>query len=167
MLYTPKTITPVCVKLHKEGKTIVLTTGFFDLLHQEHRNFLHKAKSQGDILIVGVESDARARAVKGEGRPIEPQSLRADHLSRYADYTLLLPDDFSSSPAHDYLLRIVKPNVFAVSSHTAHLPEKRRLTEKYGGKLVVVHEFNPSISSTKIIQEMRAPHQNSNGDMAE
>src|SRR3990172_12032671 len=55
------------------GKKIVLVTGVFDLLHDEHRNFLKVAKKAGDFLIVGLESDTRVRALKGVGRPVHDQ----------------------------------------------------------------------------------------------
>ena len=47
----------------------------------------------------------------------------------------------------------VRPNIYAVSSHTDHLPNKAFLTEKYGGKLVVVHDFNPVVSTTKLLSQ--------------
>ncbi len=169
MFHTIKTITPICVQLHAEGKTIVLTTGFFDLLHAEHVNFLQKAKASGDVLIVGVESDERARKIKGEGRPIETQSLRCQKLldlrftakrengktgaSQVVDYVIALPPDFDNNSAYDSLMSAVRSDIYAVSSHTSYLDNKQQLTEKYGGRLVIVHDWNPDISTTKIIQK--------------
>lgn len=165
MFYTISTIAPICSQLHSEGKKIVLATGFFDLLHEEHINFLTKAKATGDILIVAVESDERARKLKGEGRPIEPQSLRCQHLIDFTaklqncktakqnivDYVLQLPPDFNNFVAYDSLMSAVRPEIYAVSSHSDHLKSKTFLVEKYGGKLVVVHEHNPAISTTQLI----------------
>lgn len=167
MFYTISSIAPVCAQLHAEGKKIVLATGFFDLLHQEHVNFLSKAKGAGNILIVGVESDARARQLKGEGRPVETQAIRCQKVAAYTDYVIALSDDFDSQSAYESLMSAIRPAVYAVSSHTQFLDNKRLLTEKYGGQLVVVHHWNPSISSTKIIREMRAPHSNPNDNVAE
>jgi D-beta-D-heptose 7-phosphate kinase/D-beta-D-heptose 1-phosphate adenosyltransferase len=152
MFYTISSIEPVCSKLRGEDKKIVLATGFFDLLHVEHINFLQKAKSAGDILIVAVESDLRARETKGEGRPVETQSLRCEKVSHYADYIITLPDDFNNFEAYESLMSSVKPNLYAVSEHTTHIKSKTFLVEKYGGQLQVVHAFNPDISTTKIIQ---------------
>ncbi len=160
MIYTIASIAPVCNQLHAADKTIVLATGFFDLLHQEHINFLSKAKAAGDILVVAVESDERARALKGEDRPIETQTLRCTHVSQcqsdtnsspIADYVIALPPDFDHFEAYDSLMSAVRPQVYAVSSHTDHLKSKNFLVEKYGGKLVVVHEHNPAISTTQIL----------------
>ena len=169
MFHTIKTITPICVQLHAEGKTIVLATGFFDLLHAEHVNFLQKAKGTGDILIVGVESDERARKIKGEGRPIETQSVRCQKLldlrftakrengktgvRQVVDYVIALPPDFDNNSAYDSLMSAVRSDIYAVSSHTSYLNNKQQLTEKYGGRLVIVHDWNPDISTTKIIQK--------------
>lgn len=152
MTHTISTIKPICDKLHLSGKTIVLATGFFDLLHAEHVKFLTKAKAKGDILIVGVESDLRARKLKGEGRPLETQSLRCRRVASHADYVIALPDDFNNFNSFDFLMSVVRPLFFAVSSHTSHRKSKIFLTEKYGGQLLVVHQFNPSISTTKIIK---------------
>lgn len=151
MFQTITSISPIALKLHGSHKKIVLATGFFDLLHAEHLNFLHKAKAAGDILIVAIESDERARITKGEGRPIETQSVRCSKLSGYADYVIALPPDFDNFDAYDSLMSAVRPQIYAVSSHTSHQKTKNFLVEKYGGKLCVVHEFNPAISTTQII----------------
>ncbi len=60
----------------KRGLKIVLVTGVFDLLHQEHVIFLAKAKSGGDLLIVAIESDMRVKKIKGNDRPIQGQADR-------------------------------------------------------------------------------------------
>ena len=152
MIYTIQTISSICVTLHAEDKTIVLATGFFDLLHAEHINFLRKAKAAGDILLVAVESDERAKITKGECRPVETQLLRCQKVQEYADYVLALPPDFDHFEAYDSLMNAIKPNVYAVSSHTDHIKSKTFLVEKYGGNLVIVHDWNPSISTTKILE---------------
>lgn len=151
MFYTIQSIARVAQKLRDSGEKIVLTTGFFDLLHAEHINFLQKAKDEGDILIVAVESDLRAKKTKGDDRPIDTQALRCQNVSRYADYVIALPDDFDNFDAYDSLMSAVQPQIYAVSSNTTHQKSKNFLVEKYGGRLKVVHEFNPGISTTQII----------------
>ena len=64
-------------RLREEGKTIVTINGCFDILHSGHVGILQEAARQGDILIVGLNSDASVRANKGEGRPILSQDQRA------------------------------------------------------------------------------------------
>ncbi len=167
MIHTIQSIKPICQELKSQSKKLVLATGFFDLLHEEHVNFLQKAKAAGDILVVAVESDVRARKIKGEGRPKENQSIRCQKLLNLqfpgklenwktgvlniVDYVIALPDDFDHYEAFDSLMSAVRPSIYAISSHTAHQDKKSALTEKYGGKLLVVHDWNPSTSTTQII----------------
>ncbi len=154
MFYTIDSIAPICYDLRSKNYKLVLATGFFDLLHAEHINFLKKAKAAGDILVVAVESYERARIIKGEGRPIETQAIRCQKLAPYADYIIALPPDFDHFEAYDSLMSAVRPEVYAISSHTAHQKSKNFLVEKYGGHLLVVHEHNPAISTTKIIERL-------------
>jgi len=173
MFYTIETIKPIYDDIYLKGKKIVLATGFFDLLHDEHINFLNKAKIEGDILVVAVESDERARILKGEGRPVETQQIRCQKLldlrltgkrddgktgkRKLVDYVIALAPDFDNFEAYDALMEAIKPEIYAVSSHTNHLNSKTFLAEKYGGQLVVVHDFNPDISTTQIIQSTNKP----------
>ncbi len=161
MFYTIGSIAPVCDSLHLQGKNIVLATGFFDLLHAEHVNFLQKAKAAGDVLVVAVESDLRAIQAKGEGRPIETQSVRCQHILDLAGklenwktglLVVTLPDDFNNFEAYDSLMAAIRPATYAVSEHTSHQNSKSFLVEKYGGHLAVVLDWNPAISTTKIIE---------------
>src|SRR5438309_2589569 len=75
----------------KEGKRIVFANGCFDILHVGHVRYLQAARALGDCLIVGLNSDASARALKGEGHPIVPQAERAELLAALAcvDYVLI------------------------------------------------------------------------------
>ncbi len=76
----------------KSGKRIVTTNGAFDLLHPGHRFLLEEAKAQGDVLIVGVNSDASVRGSKGPGRPVELQDIRARKVAAYADAVFVFDD---------------------------------------------------------------------------
>ena len=67
--------------LRARGKTVVFTNGVFDLLHPGHVRYLQHARSLGDTLIVGINSDRSVRAVKGAGRPINPEAERAEILA--------------------------------------------------------------------------------------
>lgn len=139
----------------REGKRVVLATGVFDLLHAEHKNYLQKAKAVGDVLVVALESDVRVRQLKGEGRPKQPQEerLSAVRALDYVDGALILPEDFSSPVRHEELLSHIQPDIYACSSHSPHQDKKRALVEKYGGRLVVVHEKNHHISTTKMLEK--------------
>jgi rfaE bifunctional protein nucleotidyltransferase chain/domain len=140
-------------QFQQQQQKIVLVTGVFDLFHQEHRHFLEKAKQAGDVLIVGVESDVRVRQLKGEGRPIQNQATRVEQIetSGFADLVFILPEQFSGPADHERLISEIRPAVLAVSSHTPHLEKKSLILEKFGGKVVIVHQHNPEISTTKLV----------------
>ena len=78
-------------KARKENKKLVFTNGCFDLLHRGHIEYLKKAKSLGDILIVGLNSDSSVRKIKGKGRPIQKQSDRVTILASlyFVDYVVI------------------------------------------------------------------------------
>ncbi len=135
--------------------TIILVTGVFDLLHSEHVAFLQNAKDLGGRLFVGIESDLRVRKLKGEGRPVQSALERKKALIalKFVDKVFILPNQFETESDHLHLLKFVKPDILAVSSHTPHLDVKRRLMKRVGGKVAVVRNHNPSISTTKILQK--------------
>ncbi len=136
---------------------IVLVTGVFDLLHAEHIAFLHKAHALGHTLLIGVESDARVRALKGEGRPVQTAAVRVNALAdlNLADRIFILPEQFSTQADHRQLLAELKPDILAVSAHTLYQKEKRTLMEEIGGKVVVVHEHNPAVSTSKTLAALQ------------
>lgn len=145
----------------EEGKRIVLATGVFDLFHEEHRKFLEKARSAGNFLIVGVESDARVREMKGPGRPIDSQEVRLDNVQStgVVDAVAILPVAFSRQEHYQAIMALLRPHVLAVSSHSPYQENKRLLAELYGGKLAVVHEHNPAVSTTQLLeQRTMEPH---------
>lgn len=150
---TIKSIKKIASTLTAQNQKIVLATGFFDLLHSEHLGFLKAAKATGDVLIVAVESDLRAKKLKGESRPAQTQSLRCQNLLKtgLVDYVVALPDNFDNPKAYESLLAKTRPQIYAVSSHTTHLQSKTTLTAKHGAKLVVVYPHNPRVSTTQII----------------
>ena len=140
----------------RKNKKVVLVTGVFDVLHQEHLNFLYKAKQRGDLLIIGIESDARVKKLKGKDRPINGQESRQQNLEKLnlADIVFVLPEEFELSSQHQNLIQVIKPDVLAVSSHTPNLRAKQQILQKFGGKVIVVYKRNPKISSTKIIEKL-------------
>lgn len=140
-----------------KAKSVVLATGVFDVLHREHINFLQKAKQAGDVLVVGVESDARVRALKSAGRPVNRERDRVSQLEQTAipDAVFLLPEKFSDERQHRAILKMINPDILAVSSHTPYLQQKRSLMEEIGGSLKVVHQHNPEVSTTNIIERQR------------
>ncbi len=134
-------------------KVIVLATGVFDILHSEHKRFLKKAKKQGDILIVGIESDLRVKKIKGKTRPVNDQTNRAKKIAalKEVDYAFILPKNLNLKTAREKLIKDLKPHIYAVSENSPHIKEKQRIMKKFGGELKVVLKHNPVISTTRLI----------------
>lgn len=144
-------------KRQRAGQTLTLVTGVFDVLHQEHRNFLIKAKQTADVLLVGLESDARVHTMKGDGRPVNTALARQQNLAAWglADCIFILPEQFSRPEDHRRLIAKIRPNFMAVSSHSAFQREKASILAEFNAKLLVVHDFNPAFSSTKSISQQK------------
>jgi len=95
-------------KLRRQRRKIVFTNGVFDILHRGHVAYLAKAKSLGDVLIVGLNSDRSVKKLKGPGRPLQSQADRAAILSalRSVDYVVVFGEE-----RPDKLIREIKPDV--------------------------------------------------------
>ncbi len=95
-------------KEKKNNKIIVFTNGCFDILHRGHIRYLKKAKTYGDILVIGLNTDSSVKAIKGLKRPIIPEKDRAEILASLdmVDYVVT----FSESTPYN-LINILKPNV--------------------------------------------------------
>ncbi len=150
----PEHITKLKGEARKNQQRITLATGVFDVFHQEHRNFLNSAKQLGGVLLVGIESDFRVRQLKGEGRPINNELARVKQLESISavDGVFILPEQFSKPEDHKSLITAIKPDYFAVSSHSSHLEKKRKIVEDCGGELKIVLAHNPEISTTQILE---------------
>ncbi|MEK7472235.1 MAG: adenylyltransferase/cytidyltransferase family protein [Patescibacteria group bacterium] len=109
------------------GNRIILTQGVYDLIHEGHAKYLEIAKSHGDILIVGVDSDALTRQRKGPSRPIVPEAERIEMLLhlRHVDYVVVR--DVGKEIGD--LIRTVKPDILITSSTTKDFT--REFIKKY------------------------------------
>lgn len=153
-LLSLSTVLPVIQRAKSHNQIVVLATGVFDLLHQEHINFLTKAKQSGDFLVVGLESDIRVKHLKGDNRPVNNQTRRAQNLQQlgFVDMVFILPDQFNTLSEREALIEAIHPDILAVSSHTLHLPTKRKILRKFGGRVKIVHSHNPQISSSQLLE---------------
>jgi len=137
--------------IKKRGHRIVLTQGVWDLIHEGHAVYLEQARSQGDILIVGVDSDELTRKRKGPNRPIVPQAERLKMLVhlRHVDIVTL-------REAHDDLgdlIRLVKPDVLVVSKTTKDLTDAMVKEYKpYCKKIISLPPQATSTTSARIRQ---------------
>jgi D-beta-D-heptose 7-phosphate kinase/D-beta-D-heptose 1-phosphate adenosyltransferase len=139
-------------RLRREGKTIVFTNGVFDLLHPGHLRYLQQARSLGDALVVGVNSDRSVRVNKGEGRPITPQDERAEVLEALAcvDGVVI----FDELTPHE-LIAAVQPDILVKGDDWAeHAIVGRDIVEARGGRVVRV-PIEPGYSTTRIIEKIR------------
>lgn len=136
-------------RLRQNKNTIVLVTGVFDVLHQEHVLFLQKAKQQGDVLIVGLESDNRVTKLKGPNRPINHIAGRLDQMNKFPFVNVV----FELPSVTDWLafMKQTDPDVYCVSSQSPFLDSKKSICQQAGIELKIVHQHNPHISTTQII----------------
>ena len=157
MNHTVEDVVLILNKIKRANKKVVLVTGVFDVLHQEHEIFLKKAKAAGEYLIVGLESDQRVKRIKGPQRPVNTELQRVRNIEKLktADFTFILPKVFDKPNDHEDLIKKIQPDILAVSSHTKYIAEKIKIIEKYKGKVKIVHEYNPLFSSTMLIQDKK------------
>ncbi|MCX6728670.1 MAG: adenylyltransferase/cytidyltransferase family protein [Candidatus Saccharibacteria bacterium] len=126
---------------------IVLTSGTFDLLHVGHAKYLEVAKSYGDVLIVGVDSDEKVRARKGPDRPVVPEEERINmlaHLRSVDIITIKHPDDERWS-----LIKSIKPDTLIVTQET-YDDETVEELEEICGKVVVLEPQATTSTSAQI-----------------
>ena len=139
--------------LKDQGKTVVLTNGHFDLLHVGHVDCLQRARALGDVLIVGLNSDASTRLLKGEKRPIVPQEERAQLLAalQCVDYVIIFEERTA-----ERLLAVLKPEVYVKGGDWTieNLPEAKAVAE-YGVRVEFLPQV-PSRSTTDIIETILA-----------
>lgn len=141
--------------MKKLSKTIVLAGGCFDILHLGHLRFLKAAKKQGDILIVALENDENVRRLKGKGRPVNSEKIRAENLlkTKLVNQILILP---TLKTGEDYLqmVQTIKPNIIAVTAGDPQLKNKQKQAEIIGAKVKIVIQRLSQYSTTKIINKL-------------
>lgn len=146
-------------QINARGKRIVFTAGSWDLIHAGQCRYLQKARTYGDVLVVGVSSNAAIRQVKGPNKPILDEKIRAEMLTylRSVDFVTILPE-----PSCQPTLGLLKPNVFVTVKEdwTEKYQDSReyKTVIKYGGEVVVVDRQSTTISTTQILQRAIGGH---------
>lgn len=137
--------------LQKSGKKVVFTNGCFDILHRGHVEYLQKAKALGDVLIVGLNTDASVKRLKGPSRPIVNQEDRAFVLSALSavDYVTYFDDD---TPYE--LIKAIIPDVLVKGGDWAVENVVGRDIVEGAGGIVKTIEFVPNRSTTSIIERI-------------
>jgi len=142
-------------QLRDAGKKLVATNGCFDLLHVGHVRYLQRARSLGDLLVVGVNADASVRALKGEGRPINREHDRAEVLAALESVGLVTI--FPQMRA-THFIQAVQPHVYVkggdYTSDTLDA-EERALLERLGAKVDIV-PFEQGYSTSQLLNKLRA-----------
>ena len=137
--------------LRKAGKRIVFTNGCFDILHVGHVRYLTAARSKGDALVLGLNSDASVKSIKPDNRPIVSQDQRAEVLAGLAcvDYITIFdePDPLA-------LIQAIKPDVLVKGADWEEAEIiGSDVVKSYGGNVVRI-EVVPDISTSEIIRRV-------------
>ena len=153
-------LTRIRAEMRAQGQRLVFTNGCFDLLHRGHVAYLQAAQGQGQALVVGLNSDASARAIKGPGRPLVPQEDRAAVLAALAcvDYVIVFDE-----PTAERLVATLQPDVYVKGGDYAQsrgaatskpLPEAD-VVRTYGGDVVLL-PYLTGYSTTAFIETILA-----------
>jgi len=143
---------PIVNRLKDHNKRIVFTNGCFDILHAGHVKYLQQAKTKGDILVVGLNSDISVSAIKGPKRPIVDENHRAYVLSGLAcvDYITLFEE-----PDPLKVIQHVKPDILVKGADWAENDIiGGDIVKQSGGQVVRIH-LVPDISTTEIINRIK------------
>lgn len=150
-IVTREEISELCAQYRKQGKTIVFTNGCFDILHAGHVTYLSRARSFGDLLVLGLNSDRSIQAIKGEKRPVVVQEQRACVMAALTcvDHVVIFDE-----PDPGALIESVIPQVLVKG---ADWPEDQIIgadfVRKNGGRVERI-AFEQDISTTRIIQRI-------------
>jgi D-beta-D-heptose 7-phosphate kinase/D-beta-D-heptose 1-phosphate adenosyltransferase len=141
--------------LRQAGRRIVFTNGCFDLLHVGHATYLAEAASRGDLLIVGLNSDASVRTIKGPARPVIGQGDRAAMLAALAcvDFVVIFDE-----PTPLRLIEALRPDVLVKGGdyrHRLHEVVGREFVESHGGELYLT-SLVEGVSTTSILKSVAA-----------
>jgi len=138
-------------QLREQGKKLVFTNGCFDILHVGHVRYLNKARSFGDILVIGVNSDRSVREIKGKGRPIMPELERAEVLAAIAsvDYVFIFDD---STPQR--IIDAIVPDVLVKGADWDISDIVGRATVEKAGGIVCNITLVEGSSTTQIINKV-------------
>jgi rfaE bifunctional protein nucleotidyltransferase chain/domain len=138
------------------GERIVFANGCFDVLHVGHARYLAGAKAEGDVLVVGVNSDASERGNKGEARPILPESARAELVAALApvDYVVIFGE-----PNVEPLLEELRPHVHAKGTdYTAENVPERAIADRLGIRVAIVGDAKRHSTQNIIERVAGKPH---------
>lgn len=135
----------------RKGEKVVFTNGVFDLLHVGHLDYLTKSKKMADLLIVGLNTDSSSRLLKGEGRPLNSETDRAELLTglKCVDLVVIFPEE---TPLE--LIKILKPDFLVKGSdYSTDEIVGSEFVESYGGKVLSI-ELKAGYSTSDLIERI-------------
>lgn len=137
--------------IRQAGKRIVFTNGCFDILHIGHVRYLQSAKAEGDILVIGLNSDRSVHIIKGEKRPVIGEQQRAEVLASvgFVDYIILFDE-----PDPHTLIAAIAPDVLVKGADWAEEQIVGADVVKAGGGRVVRVPVVPDVSTSQIIEDI-------------
>lgn len=147
-----ETVATVAERARRDGKRVVFTNGCFDLVHVGHVRYLAAARDAGDLLIVGLNSDASVRRLKGAARPLVEETARAEVIAALVavDWVTVFDED---TPAE--LIRRVQPDVVAKGGDwTAETVVGRDVVEARGGRVLIIPTV-AGFSTTQLAERIR------------
>jgi D-beta-D-heptose 7-phosphate kinase/D-beta-D-heptose 1-phosphate adenosyltransferase len=136
----------------RKGKKISFTNGCFDILHAGHVQYLHEARQSGDLLVLGLNSDASVRAIKGDKRPLVPQAERAMVVAALSavDYVTIFEE---KTPLR--LIEYLRPDCLVKGGDWhADAVVGGDQVRSWGGQVLIV-PFRQGISTTNIVEKIR------------
>ena len=153
-IVNPDRLAAIAESLRAQGRKLVLTNGCFDLLHAGHVRYLQAARALGDALAVAINGGDSVRALKGEGRPLNTESDRAEIVAALAcvDYVVVF-----SEMRVTRLIEKVRPAIYVKGGDytPASLdPEERAALEKAGAEIRIL-PFEPGYSTSGLIERMK------------
>jgi rfaE bifunctional protein nucleotidyltransferase chain/domain len=143
----------VSEELRVQGNKLVATNGCFDLLHVGHVRYLRAARALGDSLVVGLNGDASVRALKGQSRPLNSESDRAEVLAALTsvDYVAVFPEVRATN-----FLRKARPAIYVKGGDytpDSLNPEERHVLDDIGCEIRII-PFEAGYSTTQLIERM-------------
>lgn len=145
--------------MRSDGRRLVLTNGCFDLLHIGHVRYLEQARTLGDALAVGLNSDRSVRHLKGTGRPITPEAERAEILAALetVDYVTVFDEERATSLVDDIRPAVyVKGGDYSADPADPSFPVEGPAALRQGGEVRII-EYVPGRSTSDIIRRLREP----------
>jgi len=153
MLIPADKIEVFCEALREAGQQVVFTNGCFDILHAGHVRYLREARAQGDCLVLGLNSDASVRGLKGPTRPINSELDRAEVVGalKAVDYVVIFGEQTAEN-----LIAKVRPAVYVKGGdYTLDTLPEAKIVQSYGGRVHFV-KMVEGRSTTNVIKKIAA-----------